>query len=115
MKKKTAALTAGLMMAASALCFASVPSGSVALEGVAPGSSVEAAKAKQAFDQLKVDYENESKVRKAELEQQRARVKALEETRYLFADTSIFNEDFNAQSSFRSVERAKIPASRKEP
>ncbi len=41
---------------------------------------LEAAKAKQAFDQLKVDYENESKVRKAELEQQRARVKALEET-----------------------------------
>ena len=41
---------------------------------------VEAAKAKQAFDQLKVDYENESGARKAELEQQRARVKALEET-----------------------------------
>ena len=41
---------------------------------------VEAAKAKQAFDQLKVDYESESKVKKEELEQQRARVKALEST-----------------------------------
>ena len=39
---------------------------------------VDAAKAKQAFDQLKVDYENESKAKKEELEQQRARVKALE-------------------------------------
>ena len=39
---------------------------------------VEAAKAKQAFDQLKVDYENESKLKKEDLEQQRARVKALE-------------------------------------
>ena len=41
---------------------------------------VDAAKAKQAFDQLKVDYENESKAKKAQLEQQRARVKVLEET-----------------------------------
>ena len=41
---------------------------------------LEAAKAKQTFDQLKVDYENESKVRKEELEQQRARAKALEGT-----------------------------------
>ena len=41
---------------------------------------VEAAKAKQSFDQLKVDYENESKAKKAELEAQRARVKALEGT-----------------------------------
>jgi len=39
---------------------------------------VDAAKAKQSFDQLKMDYENESKVKKEELEQQRARVKALE-------------------------------------
>ena len=39
---------------------------------------VEAAKAKQAFDQLKVDYENESKAKKEELEAQRARAKALE-------------------------------------
>ena len=41
---------------------------------------VDAAKAKQSFDQLKVDYENESKAKKAELEAQRARVKALEGT-----------------------------------
>ena len=41
---------------------------------------VEAAKAKQAFDQLKVDYENESKVKKEELEQQRVRVKNLEKS-----------------------------------
>ena len=39
---------------------------------------VDAAKAKQSFDQLKVDYENESKVKKEQLELQRARVKALE-------------------------------------
>ena len=39
---------------------------------------VDAAKAKQNFDQLKVDYENESKAKKDELEQQRARAKALE-------------------------------------
>ena len=39
---------------------------------------VEAAKAKQAFDQLKVDYENESKAKKEELEAQRERAKALE-------------------------------------
>ena len=38
---------------------------------------LEAAKAKQAFDQQKLDYESESKVKKAELDQQRARVKAL--------------------------------------
>ncbi len=41
---------------------------------------VDAAKAKQNFDQLKVDYETESKVKKEQLEQQRARVKALEGT-----------------------------------
>ena len=41
---------------------------------------VEAAKAKQNFDQLKVDYENESKVKKELLEKQRARAKALEST-----------------------------------
>ncbi len=41
---------------------------------------VDAAKAKQAFDQLKMDYENESRVKKEELEQQRARVKSLEGT-----------------------------------
>ena len=41
---------------------------------------VDAAKAKQTFDQLKVDYENESKLKKADLEQQRARVRALEGT-----------------------------------
>ena len=41
---------------------------------------VEAAKAKQNFDQLKVDYENESREKKEELEQQRTRVKALEGT-----------------------------------
>ena len=39
---------------------------------------LDAAKAKQNFDQLKVDYDNESKVKKEELDQQRARVKALE-------------------------------------
>ncbi len=41
---------------------------------------VDAARAKQNFDQLKVDYENESKVKKEELDQQRARVKNLEKT-----------------------------------
>lgn len=41
---------------------------------------VDAAKAKQAFDQLKVDYETESKAKKEALEQQRARVRALEGT-----------------------------------
>ena len=46
MKKKIAALMAGLMMAASTVCFASIPGSSIALEGVAPGSSVEVAKAK---------------------------------------------------------------------
>ncbi len=39
---------------------------------------VDAAKTKQVFDQLKVDYENESKVKKEQLEQQRARVRMLE-------------------------------------
>ena len=39
---------------------------------------VDAAKAKQNFDQLKVDYETESRVKKEELEAQRARVRALE-------------------------------------
>ena len=39
---------------------------------------VDAARAKQNFDQLKVDYENESKAKKEELEAQRARAKALE-------------------------------------
>ncbi|MBQ9211507.1 MAG: hypothetical protein IJ153_07405 [Clostridia bacterium] len=39
---------------------------------------VDAAKQKQIFDQLKVDYENESKAKKEELEQQRVRVKNLE-------------------------------------
>ena len=41
---------------------------------------LEAAKAKQSFDQLKVDYDSESKANKAELEQQKNRVKSLEET-----------------------------------
>ena len=39
---------------------------------------VEMAKAKQSFDQLKVDYDNESKIKKEDLEQQRNRVKVLE-------------------------------------
>ena len=39
---------------------------------------LDAAKAKQSFDQLKVDYDNESKVKKEELDQQRLRVKSLE-------------------------------------
>ena len=39
---------------------------------------LDAAKAKQTFDQLKADYEEESKSRKEELEQQRTRVKNLE-------------------------------------
>ena len=41
---------------------------------------LDAAKAKQSFDQLKVDYDNESKVKKEALDQQRARVKSLEGT-----------------------------------
>ena len=41
---------------------------------------VDAAKAKQNFDQLKADYEAESRVKKEQLEQQRARVRALEGT-----------------------------------
>ena len=39
---------------------------------------VEAANAKKAFDQLKSDYEEESKSKKAELDQQRAKAKQLE-------------------------------------
>ena len=39
---------------------------------------VEAANAKKAFDQLKSDYEEESKSKKAELDEQRARAKELE-------------------------------------
>lgn len=49
---------------------------------------LDAAKAKQTFDQLKTDYENESKVRKEELEQQRARVRNLEPT----VDPSLMSE-----------------------
>lgn len=41
---------------------------------------LEAAKAKQNFDQLKLDYDNESKAKKEALEQQRARVQSLEST-----------------------------------
>ncbi len=41
---------------------------------------LDAAKAKQTFDQLRVDYENESRTRKEELEKQRTRVKSLEDT-----------------------------------
>lgn len=41
---------------------------------------LDAAKAKQSFDQLKVDYDNESKVKKEALDQQRARVKSMEGT-----------------------------------
>ena len=40
---------------------------------------VEAANAKKDFDQLKIDYEEESKVKKAELEEQRAKAKALQD------------------------------------
>ena len=39
---------------------------------------VEAANAKKAFDQLKAEYEEESKSKKVELDQQRARAKELE-------------------------------------
>ena len=49
---------------------------------------LDAAKAKQNFDQLKVDYDNESKVKKEELDQQRARVKALESS----VDRDLLNE-----------------------
>jgi len=52
---------------------------------------VEMAKAKQTFDQLKVDYENESKLKKEDLEQQRARVKSLEST----VDPALL-EEYNA-------------------
>ncbi len=45
MKKKVTALLAGLTVMASA-CYATVPDSSIALEEVAPGSSVEAAKAR---------------------------------------------------------------------
>ena len=41
---------------------------------------VEAANAKKAFDQLKADYEEESKSKKAELDEQRAKAKELEST-----------------------------------
>ena len=40
---------------------------------------VEAANAKKAFDQLKVEYEAESQSRKAELDEQRAKAKALQD------------------------------------
>ncbi len=45
MKRKVTALLAGLTIMAS-MCCAAVPDESIALDGVAPGSSVEAAKAK---------------------------------------------------------------------
>ena len=41
---------------------------------------LEAAKAKQSFDQRKVDYDNESRVKKEALDQQRSRVTSLEGT-----------------------------------
>ena len=41
---------------------------------------IEAANAKKAFDQLKAEYEAESQSKKAELDEQRARVKALVDT-----------------------------------
>ncbi len=41
---------------------------------------LEAAKAKQNFDQLKLDYDNESKAKKEALEMQRSRVQSLEST-----------------------------------
>ncbi|WP_029546290.1 hypothetical protein [Selenomonas sp. AB3002] len=46
MKKKVTALLAGLMLTASAFCVASVSSDSIAIDGVAPGSTVESARAK---------------------------------------------------------------------
>ena len=49
---------------------------------------VEMAKAKQTFDQLKVDYDNESRVKREELEQQRSRVKSLESS----VDPSLLEE-----------------------
>ena len=39
---------------------------------------LEAASAKKEFDQLKIDYEEESKIKKAELEEQRSKAKALQ-------------------------------------
>ena len=59
---------------------------------------VDAAKAKQAFDQLKVDYENESKVKKEELEQQRSRVKALESS-----------VDPDLMERYQSIKRHTVP------
>ena len=52
---------------------------SVSHEKLQRSVRMEAAKAKQSFDSLKVDYEAESKSRKEELEAQRNRAKALEE------------------------------------
>lgn len=52
---------------------------SVSHEKLQRSVRMEAAKAKQSFDSLKVDYEAESKSRKEELEAQRSRAKALEE------------------------------------
>lgn len=46
MKKKVIALLSGLALMTSAVCFATVPDSGIALADVAPGSSVEAAKAK---------------------------------------------------------------------
>ncbi len=46
MKKKVTALLAGLMVTASAFCAASVSSDAIAIDGVAPGSSFEAARAR---------------------------------------------------------------------
>ena len=46
MKKKVTALLAGLMVTASVFCAASVSSDAIAIDGVAPGSSVESARAK---------------------------------------------------------------------
>lgn len=46
MKKKAIALLTGALAMTSAVCFATVPEDSIALADVAPGSSVEAAKAK---------------------------------------------------------------------
>lgn len=46
MKKKITVLLAGLMVAASAFCVASVSSDSIAIEGVAPGSTMESARSR---------------------------------------------------------------------
>ncbi|MCR5756812.1 MAG: hypothetical protein K6F95_02770 [Selenomonas sp.] len=45
-KKKFVPLLAGLMTMASAVCYATVPTDAVAISGVAPGDSLESAKAK---------------------------------------------------------------------